>query len=347
MDLSKQQLDYIIQELIITLKAKPDGGNKNLIASNCPFCGKSGKYGVYIGKNTDRKSKFMSHCFSCGKSTLTLEDLLRSIDRIDLIPTETTDIEAPLINTLLPLNENENEIDDSLDVIDLPEFYKRVYHHPYLYKRGFDSYDYEYFEVGTTKGLNFKFDNYIILPVIDNGEYVGYVARHTWSKKEIDDYNVIAKKKGEWQIRRYNNSTENDFVKLLYNYDSIIEDVTKTVIIVEGAFDVVPLYRKLNLYDQEEIAVVATFGKKISNIQIYKLQAKGVETVVLGYDGDAVEATKKVSSELSKYFDVWVLDIPDANKDWEDLHFWDIYDIFSEGIRSPLDYKLNKIQEVI
>lgn len=346
MELDKQQSDYIIKELSITLKAKPDGGGKNLIASNCPFCGKSGKYGVYIGKDTDRKKRFMSHCFSCGKSTLTLPDLLTSIDRTDLIPTETADIEAPLVNVLVPLEDQVDEIDDSLNIIELPEFYRRVFHHPYLFKRGFDPYDYEYFEVGTTRGLNFKFENYIILPIIDDGEYVGYVARHIWPKDDIDTYNITAKKNGVWQIRRYNNSIENDFVKLFYNYDAIIEDVTKAVVIVEGAFDVVPLYRKLNLYDQNEIAVVATFGKKISNIQIYKLQAKGVETVVLGYDGDAVEATKKVSSELSKYFDTWILDIPDASKDWEDLEFWDIYDIFSEGLRSPLDYKLNKVQEL-
>lgn len=74
---------------------------------------------------------------------------------------------------------------------------------------------------------------------------------------------------------RYRNSTENDFVKLLYNYDSIIEDETDTVILVEGVFDVIALTRKLNLYNNPSVAVVATFGKKISDTQIYKLQAKG------------------------------------------------------------------------
>ena len=48
--------------------------------------------------------------------------------------------------------------------------------------------------------------------------------------------------------------------------------------------------RKLNLYDNHHIAAVATFGKKISEAQIYKLQSKGVRTVVIGYDGDAVSA---------------------------------------------------------
>lgn len=92
---------------------------------------------------------------------------------------------------------------------------------------------------------------------------------------------------------RYRNSTENDFVKLLYNYDAVIEDETDTVIIVEGVFDAIALTRKLNLYDNSQIVVVATFGKKISDVQIYKLQSKGVKTVVVGYDGDAVESIKR------------------------------------------------------
>lgn len=89
-------------------------------------------------------------------------------------------------------------------------------------------------------------------------------------------------------MRRYKNSTENEFMKLLYNYDTIIEGETDTVILVEGVFDVIALTRKLELYDNQRVAVVATFGKKISTTQIYKIQQKGVKTVVLAYDGDAV-----------------------------------------------------------
>lgn len=33
---------------------------------------------------------------------------------------------------------------------------------------------------------------------------------------------------------RFRNSVENDFVKLLYNYDAVIEDETDTVVLVEG-----------------------------------------------------------------------------------------------------------------
>lgn len=344
-DLTKSEKKYLIQELSVELGAKPDGGNKNLIVPKCPNCGKENKYGIYIGKETERKKPFMSHCFSCGYSTLTLDQLLTNIGRPDLIITPVADLGAQLnVDLLFQLNEDDDEIDDSLDIIALPECYKRCYSNPYLKSRGFNYDDYEYFQCGTTRGLNFKYNDYIIFPIIDSGDVVGYVSRHIWPKHEIDKHNKAAKRNGEYMIMRYRNSTENDFVKLLYNYDAVIEDETDTVVIVEGVFDVIALTRKLELYDNHNIAVVATFGKKISQIQIYKLQSKGVKTVILGYDGDATEAIKKTSSTLNEFFNVFIADIQSATKDWEDLDFWEIYDIFSVGLKTPIEYKLTKIQ---
>lgn len=294
-DLTKAERNLLIQELIAELGAKPDGSGKNLIVSKCPNCGKeNGKYGIYIGKETEKKKPFMSHCFSCGFSTLTLEQLLVTIGRPDLIIAPTADLDAKLDTQLLfRLNDDDEEIDDSLSIITPPECFKRCYSNSYLKSRGFTYDDYDRFPVGTTRGLNFKFNDYIIFLIIDSGDIVGYVSRHIWSKDEIDRHNKSAKRNGEYMIMRYRNSTENDFVKLLYNYDSVIEDETDTVIIVEGIFDVIALTRKLELYDNHHVAVVATFGKKISQVQIYKLQSKGVKTVIVGYDGDAVDAIKK------------------------------------------------------
>lgn len=344
MEFLRIETDFLIAEISRELGAKRDGGNKNLIA-RCPFCGKEGKYGIYIGKQTPRRKPFMSHCFSCGRSTQTLETLLEAIGRPDLMITPTVDLSAPLDSNLLFPLETEDEIDDSLGIVELPDFYTRCFTHPYLKSRGFVYDDYEYFPVGTTGRLNFRFNDYVIFPIIDGGDTVGYVARHTWSKEEIDTHNRKAKRTGDYQIRRFNNSTENDFIKLLYNYDAVIEDETEVVIIVEGIFDVVALTRKLELYDNPHIAVAATFGKKISQAQIYKLQSKGVRTVVIGYDGDAVLAIKQSATELTTYFDVFIADIPDATKDWQDLSFDEIFEIFSERLRTPIEYKLSKLQE--
>lgn len=345
MKISKEDKEFLIRELVNELHAKPDGGNKNLIVPRCPYCGKEGgKFGIYIGRETDKKKLFVSHCFSCHHTVKDVNQLLKDIGREDLVLEETADLDIKNINKNLLFQLEEEEVDDELMAIEMPEGWKRTFRNPYLKDRGFTYDDFEYFPVGTTRGLNFKFDDYVVFPIIDGGDIVGYVSRHIWSKDEIDEYNKKARRAGKYEIRRYNNSTENDFVKLLYNYDAVIEDETDTVIIVEGIFDVIALTRKLNLYDCHEIAVVATFGKKISNTQIYKLQSKGVETVVLGYDGDAWEAINNAASLLNEYFSTFIAYIPNPKDDFDSMDFWDIYDVFSDNLKTPIEYKLSTVQ---
>ncbi|MGL5690383.1 MAG: toprim domain-containing protein [Bacteroidales bacterium] len=347
MILTKNEINTLIQELKVELKAKLDGSEKNLIAQNCPYCGKAGKFGVYIGKETERKKLFSSNCFSCGKSHRDINSLLIDLGRPDLVFNQTADITSELeTTTMFKLGDDEEEIDDELREIDLPEGYKRCFKNPYLKSRGFDFDDFDFFPCGTTRGCNFKFDDYIIFPIIDNDMVVGYVSRHTWSKDELNAHNKAAKKAGKYQLLRYRNSNDadNDFVKLLYNYDNVIEDETDTVIIVEGIFDVIALTRKMNLYDNSRIVPVATFGKKISNIQIYKLQAKGVRNVVLAYDSDAVETIKKVSKELEEFFDVLIADPAAGGKDMDEMSTMEVYDTFAYDLKTPREYILQKLQ---
>lgn len=344
MILDKEEKQHLIDELAIELHAKLDGGRKNLIVPECIWCGhKGGKMGIYVGPETDRKKPFMAHCFSCGHSTQTLEQLLQEIGRMDLMVSETFDLTAANHLDDFSFMEDEKELDDSLCVVEMPDDYKRTYFNRYLRKRGFTEEDYEHFPVGTTRGFNFKFDDYVIFPIVDNGDNVGYVARHTWDKADIDEYNRKARHNGEFQIMRYRNSTENDFVKLLYNYDAVIDGETDTVVLVEGVFDAIALTRKLNLYDNHRIAVCATFGKKISDVQIYKLQSKGVETIVIGYDGDATEAIKKTATQLNEFFDVYIADIEDPTADFDSMDFWDVYDSFAYNLKTVAEYKLQKI----
>ena len=343
MTISKEERDFLIKELINELHGKLDGSRKNIVCPVCPYCGhKGGKFGIYVGVETDRKKLFMSHCFSCGHTTTELNDLLNDINRPDLMLEETASfapVEIPKFYSL-----NEEEIDDELCKVDMPEGWKRCYRNPYLKSRGFTFDDYDFFPVGTTRGLNWKYDDYVIFPIMDNNDIVGYIGRHTWSKDTIDEYNKKAKRNNKFQILRYNNSTENDFSKLLYNYDAVIDDVTKTVILVEGVFDVIALTRKLELYESPWVTPVATFGKKISDTQIYKLQSKGVDTVIIGYDGDAVKSINAAAEKLEDYFDVYIAQIDDPTADFDSMDFWDIYDVFSTNIKTPLEYKLNCVQ---
>lgn len=335
--------EALIKELMIELKAKPDGSKKNLIVPICPYCGHhNGKFGIYIGPEIGRKKPFMTHCFSCGHTTIDINKFLDDIGRPDLKIIETANFSPLEIHNFVDLSEN--EIDDELEECQMPEGWKRCYRNQYLANRGLTADDLEYFEVGTTRGLNFKFDDYVLFPVIDNSRIVGYVGRHTWNKEDIDAHNTRAKRNGTYQIRRYNNSTVNDFVKLLYNYDSVIENQTSIVIIVEGIFDCISLTRKLDLYDTVDVAVVATFGKKISDTQIYKLQSKGVQTIVIGYDGDACESINKTIDKLNDYFDVYVAQIADPLADFDSMSYDDIFNSFTTNLKTAVEYKLNSIQ---
>lgn len=344
MYLNREEREYIIRELTQELHGKLDGSRKNLLAPNCPVCGKGGyKWGIYIGPETENKKPFMAHCFKCGATTRTLDQLLELIGRNDLKVEDRASFKPLEIPTFYQLEEE--EIDDELIAVDMPSGWKRCFRNSYLHKRGFEADDYEYFPVGTTRGLNFKFDDYVIFPIIDEGEYVGYVARHTWSKDELDSYNDKARWAGKFEKRRYNNSVDNNFVKLLYNYDAVKEDETDTVVLCEGIFDVIALTRKLDLYDSTRLVPVATFGKKISQTQIYKLQSKGVRTIVIGYDTDARDSILKTANNLKDYFeDVLIANLQGNGKDWDEMDFWEIYDTFSVGLMTPREYKLKTVQ---
>lgn len=342
MYITREEKDWLVKELVAETHGRIDGSGKNIIVPVCPFCGKTGgKYGIYISVETKNKQPFMSHCFSCGHTTRTLNQLLEVLGRTDLKIEEKASFKPLDIPDFYRLDED--EIDDDLLVIDMPEGWKRCFKNQYLKNRGFNVDDFTYFPVGTTRGLNFKFDNYVVFPIIDNGDTVGYVSRHIWSKSAIDEYNTQARRQGKYEIRRYNNSTENDFVKLLYNYDAVVEDETDTVILVEGIFDAIALTRKLELYDNHRIVPVATFGKKISQTQIYKLQSKGVKTVVVGYDSDAREGIIKAADQLSEYFDVYIACLTGDGKDYDEADFWDIYDVFAFDLMTPNEFKMKTL----
>lgn len=340
MYIGREEKNHIIEELKIHLDAKYDGSRKNLIVETCPHCGKGGsKFGIYVGPEDAKHTLFASHCFKCGRSTRTLEQLLDLVGRPDLMVEETTRVGVIEVPEWLS---GVGEIDDNLDIVEMPEGWGRCYRNPYLNSRGFIFDDYEYFPVGTTRHTNFKYDDYVIFPIFDEGDIVGYVGRHVWPKAEIDKYNDRAKWAGKYQILRYKNSNINDFVKLLYNYDAVKEDVTDTVVVCEGIFDVIALTRKLDLYDNERIVPVCTFGKKISDTQIYKLQKKGVRTVVVAYDSDARDAALKAAEDMNEYFDCYIANMI-GGKDFDEMDYEDIYDIFSNRLMTPVEFKLKTV----
>ena len=338
MTLSIESQRSITEELLYDLGGKMDGSRRNILVSNCPFCGHDGfKYGIYVGNSIGKKRFGMSNCYHCNRSFRSLKDTLKALGREDLIPAETAELDDDEtdISELL-----DDELDDELVTIAMPNGYKRCFKNMYLKSRGWTVDDYEYFPVGTNRCIEREYEDYIILEIRDEGRIVGFVARSMLSKEEIESYNA----RHNYKIRRYKNSDErngNGFSKMLYNYDAIEYGTTHSVILCEGPFDVVGLNRKLELYENKSIVPVATFGKKISQEQMYKLQKKGVEQIVIGYDNDAKETTARIAMDLDKYFDVLVADIPDGvGKDWDEMDVEDIYDVFAYNLKTVREFNL-------
>lgn len=329
---------YIAEDLMSDLDCKLDGARRNILVRNCPFCKKDGfKYGIYIGPDTADKKFGMSNCYKCNRRYRTLKATLTALNREDLMPLETVDLDEPIVYAT---DIFDDEIDDDLVSIQMPKGYKRCFKNHYLKSRGWQVDDFEYFPAGTTRGINHDYEDYVLLEIRDGGRLVGYVARSTMSKDDIEHYNSTH----HYKIRRYKNSDEgqgNGFSKMLYNFDAIEPMKTHSVILCEGPFDVVGLNRKLELYDNKSIVPVATFGKKISMEQMYKLQSKGVEQVVIGYDNDAKETTSEIAKELETYFDVLVADIPNGiGKDWDEMAVEDIMDVFTNNLKTVREFNL-------
>lgn len=337
MRISDEQKQILVRELCAELGGKVDGGGKNIVVPVCPYCGKKGgKFGIYIGSN--EKKLFWTHCFKCGHSTKNINEFLQHIGRSDLEIRETADLDMQIDEDGCDFGSlDEEEDEDALVEVEMPKGWKRLFKNRYLKSRGFIMELYDKFPVGTTRGLNFKYDDYVIFQIVMDGKCVGYIGRNIQSKEAIDDHN----ERSRYQIRRYLNSTENDFSRLLYNYDSIIPWKTTTVIITEGVFDTIRLVKEFELYDNELIAPVATFGKKISDAQMLLLQSKGVRNVVVAYDTDASDAVSDTMKKLSPYFDVLGMELQtDGGKDIDECSWWELYDTFAYGLLDQAEFNL-------
>ena len=314
---------------------KLDGRKRNAIC-DCPYCGKTQKFGISLVKEGNPWN-----CFVCQESGRNFK-LMSYLGRLDLI-TDFFDYESDEVeNSLLDI-EDEEDIDIELEEISLPPRTKKVATNKYLEKRGW--WDESFFDFPVYKSKEFKYEDYVLLGVEMYGSLVGFVGRHIWDKKKISQYNSKAKTQGTYQILRYRNSEGNEFGKMLYGFDTIVEGETDTVIIVEGCMDVINLVQELELFESNEVRAVATFGKSISEEQIFHLQEKGIKNVVVFYDDDAVDDIKKL--DLDKYFKVIVASTNDADGVGEND---DVGDLTGEQIeqclgmaRKPSEFYYDKV----
>lgn len=250
---------------------------------DCPFCNKTRHF--YISKETQ-----LWDCKKCGESG-SIYKLLKHLDKTYLLGDATVE-ERKIIKSIREMREEGKEVDEvdvsPLPVRKMPVGWKVTVASTYLRNRGITDDDCKRYNIGYT-ALMKKYREYVLIPIYDGGEIRAFLGRYG------------AKKIPEGKLR-YNNSRGSDFSALLFGYDEIVLNETKTVILVEGIFDKIACDKHLELWDSNDIKCVCTFGKKISDIQIKKLMLKGVDNIVLLYDFDALKDIKKYGLELNNFF---------------------------------------------
>lgn len=232
----------------------------------------------------------MWDCKKCGEYG-NIYKLLRFLDKTYLLQGATI-TDSDTITSVREILANEIENAD-VKLLQLPEVKMPIGwkilrdSNSYLRGRGLTPELCRRYNIGATDMFR-KYKNYILIPIYDGGKIKGFIGRYGDKRVPSDKL-------------RYNNSIGTEFSQLLFGYDEITH-ATRTVILVEGVFDKIACDRVLNLWDDDEIKCVCTFGKKISAEQILKLELKGVANVILLYDFDAIREIKKFGLELENHF---------------------------------------------
>lgn len=328
MKLSIQQLFSILQH--------PKMWKNNDIIANCPECGHREWY-------ISLKDNHPHQCFRAKKcgfrgNIYTLLDKLGRYDLKNIKP----DIKwvSRVKETLL--DSTEDDVVLNLSEIRLPLGFKRIYADEYLKNRGFKEADFNDYVIGYAL-LDRKLLNYVIFVIYQDFKPVATIARYKGSKKEIEEQ----ERKTGRKILRYKNS-ESDFSKILGGYDELENNVTKTAILCEGLFDKKHTDDLLDLKSSNEMKCLYTFKCDISDEQLYRLQLKGVENIILLYDPDVISKIKDVAFRLSQYFNVKIGLIEATNengelKDPAELNYEELINILN-NLYLPLDFSLKKVQ---
>jgi hypothetical protein len=304
----------------------------------CPWCGNNDKFGIKFNeKSKEYRNEISFNCFhgSCKESGSEFK-LLEKIGKGHLFKHGEFITETDKVTSVIVKQSDHNDPIITQTLV-RPLGFRRVQEDPYLKDRGFEPWQYDQYHIGRTK-LDRKLLNYVLFCVIEGGEYKGYVGRLTWSPQQIEQYEQTSGNK----VNKYQNEGGADFGKLLFGIDEITKD-TKRVILVEGITDKANVDRQLNLNLCGDLKCLCTFGKKISDFQLQKLLQTGVQEVVLLYDPDAVNDSKKYSFLLeSCNLKVKVGYLSD--KDPGDLTFAELIKVLSET-QTANQFSINKVQK--
>lgn len=301
MKLSQKQLEGLLSN------AELSANGKN-IYSDCPKCDHH-EFGISLAEN---------HTFNCFRKkncgwTGNIFTLLSFLKRTDLAPQ--VNLRDKLVSNL------EGEVTEEKKELPThkPIAWRRVYEDKYLDKRGFTKQDYEANEVG--KSIVNK--NYITFLVRMEGKITGTVGRYI----------------GKGDVKKKYDNSPHDFGKMLYGYDSIEKDRTKSVILVEGIFDQVAVTRNLCLHEDPELKACCTFGGKFSEAQQDLLKRKGVENIWFLFEADIIVKIKPVIAKAAHHFNVRASFIP-KDRDPGDMNVEETIKVLEESV-DYLTFNLN------
>lgn len=309
---------------ILFIEGETRGKEKPQLIATCPFCGKSKHF--YINKKTQ-----LYDCKKCHAEG-SIYSLLKHLNKLYLLGDKTIEVDDEIKSIRQINQETEKKAEE---VKELPERRMpvgfKVVCDKYLKSRGITQDDCNKYKIGKTK-LSFKYQDYILIPIYDNGKVRGFLGRY--GNKTVPEDKL-----------RYKNSIDTDFSCLLYGYDDIIEGETKTVIITEGVFDKISCDKKLRLYEDKSVRCVCTFGKKISDMQIKKLLNKGVENIILSYDYDALKEIKRYGIELTKFFYSVSVAVSTNKKDIDECTAEEVLEVFA-NVMDIRDFNLNVVGRI-
>lgn len=335
-------------ELESILKNPIESRNGSQFISDCPYCGKEGHF--IISRKTDKtniRGENVSFYWSCKKCNEGggLYRLLKKLGKLWMGDFKDSIVDVNKVEIMNLEAANKLDYDYTVPTIPAPIGYERIYQNKYLENRGFTKTQFEKYEVGAS-WMN-TYSDFVIFLIQEDGETKAHVSRRmkdgAWFKEQEDKVKDWNKKFPENKRRkplRYNNSVDTDFGKLIYGLDEINERVD-TMVIVEGITDKFNVERILDMDAKDSHwKCGATFGKKINEVQIHKLKAKGIKNVILLYDPDALEDSKRYSYDLTREFRVQVgyLD----TKDPGDLSEDELYTVM-ENLYDPLNFNLSKV----
>ena len=305
----------------------------------CPWCNKNDKFGVKL--NDVKGSSYRNHIsFNCYRGSCQQRGsefkLLNQIGKGHILQHgEFIGNKESVESRILAVEEMSPKLD--VPKKHYPFGFRRRDTNEYLIGRGFVSWQFEQYCIGTTV-LDPELKHYVLFSIVEDGENKGYVGRLMMSSSEQELYEAQLGRK----VPKYRNEGGVDFAKLLFGLDEVTEN-THTVILVEGVTDKCNIDKQLSLNKSSDVKCCATFGKKISDIQIVKLWMKGIRNVVLMYDPDAINESKTYSHTIESW-DISVKVGYLSDKDPGDLNCQELQDVLSKA-QTPNQFAVDKVQK--